>query len=379
MSLEDCVNNFYRTHHTPVSFSKSSLVLSSLKAQLRRSYARYSTSTFTPTGGTSILYDTIQHILNSDLNVMQYDNDTDRVEKGILPYVLNSETPLDPLSGAHTKPWFINNKTSRSIIVPTHPIEYKSSYPIDGDWRDYRPFRMVNNDSQALSLTLVLGKLDYRRDPPDLVCFTFDVVAATLQYLYLKRTDGIELSTYVYQYLVYPALLIDNINNWLFRQYKYWLSEGNVDYANLDQCDSFVVDISGITGFQSEVSHYVSEHRTSSAGVDGLCGNLPLVKYDTVRDALDELLLTVRIIRDPRHYLLRIITLLPHLELILAGCSTRMQSGEVQDFITKLRHDLYTSRKVVSAKSFNDPYLSKYANRILEKVFVQTDFLYDMM
>lgn len=129
-----------------------------------------------------------------------------------------------------------NQNNTQEILVPVSSVDPLTDLPMNqgwSEWQKYKPVRIVDHDSQELSLNLYQDQIIFKQDYPTRIVITIDVVALVLQYINFVKQDT--LGTYQVEYLhknVIVHLLSDLQNIWLGNTYHKLVTTQDLDSLN---------------------------------------------------------------------------------------------------------------------------------------------------
>ena len=380
MQLQRSLDLFYRDQASPLLLTKRYQVLRGLSLQAETTRQRQ--WDFNTVNGLAIvmLGDTLKQIFASPLNPQQYETDADRYTLGLVPQLEDRQLMYDPVLGrAPTVDWFFTNKKSRSIILPVGAEHVFETYPMDQDWSNYRPFRMVDNNTRTLCLNFAGAQLNYREGAPTLTTFTWDIAASALQYLALNKVSPISIETYVHRYLLLPALIDDNINLWLLGEYTAWIAGDNPVYADIDFGEVLTYRPTGIDQLKREVLELVGTFKHSSAAPQRLADGLPLLGGMEVSEWY-QILRKQAVLEDGNNfegvYFLRSRRFFL-LALYLCGLNPRMPDSAT--YLRMVHRDVRYFKQMSPVSSIKDPVLKAKLARMLENFYMEVDYLFDML
>lgn len=129
--------------------------------------------------------------------------------------------------GSRVKTDFIRNEMGgvcKEWMFAVAPNDPYTTYPFGKDWsvwKSARPLRLHDIDSTELSFHYFYGQLSFRRIPAHRAVFTLDASLLVMQYLsYLRSNEEkIDVSDYLYRYVILPTLAIDSLDIWLLKLY----------------------------------------------------------------------------------------------------------------------------------------------------------------
>lgn len=114
------------------------------------------------------------------------------------------------------------------IIIPAKCIDPIKQLPLDKGWSKWSnvyPLRLVETDSNELTLHIYQDKIRYNKQPPTIMVYTLDVAALFLKRVnYLReviagRLPQMTVEDYIHKHVVVDALLNDLQTLWLRNQY----------------------------------------------------------------------------------------------------------------------------------------------------------------
>lgn len=239
MYLDREIHHLFQPSSSPRIPTKIRMVISNLNHQIDQTKDRlpYSGTTFTT--GYSILLNSITRGMDDDFYKQR--TDLDRLYN-VLEFqrtYITRDFDSSGGGGLPHKKCFINSPGCREFIFSVKPRDMIKSYPLDKGpdaWKSYRPFRLVDHDSSDFTLNITTGLLNFKRNLPRFALFTYDPVAAILQYNALK--DKISIEHYIYSYLIIPALTLDNIRLWMLGNYSQWFLSRSRSYNDIPMVTS---------------------------------------------------------------------------------------------------------------------------------------------
>lgn len=179
---------------------------------------------------------------------------------------------------------FIDSSSCKEFIFSVVPRDCGKSYPLDkGEtaWKRYRAFRMIDHDTSDQSLNISSGLLHYKHNPPHFAIFTFDPVAAILQYSNLKH--AVSLEDYIHQYLIMPALTLDNQRLWLMGIYSEWFSTRSRSYVDIPMVTTNYSRIpSNLDNALRDISSLIDNSRNNNIGMARLLSSFPLPYHTNI-------------------------------------------------------------------------------------------------
>lgn len=112
---------------------------------------------------------------------------------------------------------------TEEFFIPVSCQDPFTDLPFDQGWdawRNVRPLRMVDNDSQELTFATYQDQIVFSKQPPKRVVFTIDVVALVLQHVaFLRESEqAISEADYFHRYVL-VSLLQDLQDLWLANIY----------------------------------------------------------------------------------------------------------------------------------------------------------------
>lgn len=278
--------------------TKMNTVIRSLNSEIVRANTKLSVYNGYYTPGFSMLANAMVRGFTDEFK--QADNDVDRLFGSLELQRISITRSFDSSAGGGLphKRYFTSTKICKEFIFSVSPRNLRTDYPLDkgaDGWRHYRPFRLIDIDSPDYTLHITAGLLHHSRNLPRFAIFTFDPVAAILQYTALK--GEVSLKQYIHQYLIMPAFTVDNLRLWLLGNYAEWFSARTRSYNDIPMItsdygriplmlDSAMSDIAGIID-SSTISH-IGVNRLLSALPLPIATNIP--RYATMlyeRSSLD--------------------------------------------------------------------------------------------
>lgn len=120
-----------------------------------------------------------------------------------------------------------NEATPYQYILPVQCVDPLVDMPMGRDWMAWKmmkPFRVGMIKTDQLSFFAYLDILFYQRQPPKIAVYTLNIEMLALMYVsYLESVKSNPpkdpLGQFLHSYVVYPALLRDNVNLWLRNRY----------------------------------------------------------------------------------------------------------------------------------------------------------------
>lgn len=255
-------------------------VLFNINSQIHRANLKLSKYNGYHTPGFTMLLNCIYRGVTSGLE--DYPNDFTKLYEyleAIRSSLSRSFASTGGGGAAHSK-YFIYSKLCKEYIFSVEPRNLADSYPIDKGkdaWKRYRAFRMVDIDSNDFTLNISSGLLAFTKHLPKFAMFTFDPVAAILQYYNLK--DEVSLEQYVHQYLIMPALTLDYIRLWMLGNYSQWFVSRSRDYRDIPMITSSYAQIPvSLDSAMKDIGDLIDEG--GHLGVSKILSSLPL-PYNT--------------------------------------------------------------------------------------------------
>lgn len=276
---------------------KLKTVIQNLNAQIIRANQKQSTYNGYHTPGFTMLVNCVYR--GATNGVDKFDSDFSKLYEWLEPQRGNISRSFASTGGggnSYSK-YFIYSRVCKEYIFSVEPRGLINNYPLDKGkdaWKRYRAFRMVDVDSNDFTLNVSSGLLNFTRHQPKFCIFTFDPIAAILQYINLK--DEVSVADYVHKYLVMPALTLDYIRLWLLGNYNQWFTSRSRDFRDVPMItssyaliptnlDNAMRDVSGLI----DSSNHMGVHRLLSSLV--LPYNTNISKYANTlynRSSLDE-------------------------------------------------------------------------------------------
>ena len=207
----------------PKYYSKITGYVQTLSQEYRYTLHRYARIPPEETLGVRMLMSFIQRFHTDE--AMKLPSDFKRYRECVEPRLEGITHSFDPVqTGIYHMPWFVNPASKcQELTFPVSSGSPYSDYPFSRGWDAWskcRPFRLVSITTQELTFHAYLDLLTYRNDSPSRAVFTLDVgMLAMMYWSYLDSGGSEPLAHFLHHYVVYPALLEDNIQLWIRDRY----------------------------------------------------------------------------------------------------------------------------------------------------------------
>lgn len=379
MYLDTEFHRLFASSSSPRISVRMRPVLDFLDNQLRRLKIRQQTYSGYETLGFRLLLNIVFRGMSDEL--AECNTDFERLYD-VLNFQRDSLTRTFDSSnggGHHGRKGFINSPSCKEYIFSVVPRDPRREYPLDKGkeaWRSYRPFRMIDHDSGDHTLNIASGLLHFTRDIPHFAIFTFDPVAAILQYANLQ--DEMNIAQYVHEYLILPALTLDNQRLWLMGVYSEWFNSRSRTYTDIPMVTTNYSHIPlNINRALQEIGDIIDSSRTGNVGVQRLLSSLVL-PYDTTISKYATVLYNRSSVDDVGEYQWGTFMIYRRmLDIAMRVLSLTVNSRDSQVDIYRLKRvsDLMQSARLSSA--IHDAYTKQFVSQSINTLHMQITNLYD--
>lgn len=258
--LDRAMSVYFDANTTPIYMAKMQGYINTLNIRRIEISGRYTPMVGTESQGVVLL----RHILAfADIpDLLSYDNDFDRLVKGLLPIQTDLERIIDPVTtGIIRDSLFVSRQMGNrtiEILIPVKMEDYLKQLPLEkgwSEWQKLRPLRLVDVDSNELTFNTYKDQISFKKSPPKRAVFTVDVIALCLQYAkYVELNEGtspIPIPEYLHRYVFSEGVMEDLQNLWLRNRYLHIIShpiEKAFDASEIT--DSIYHNIYGYLGLQ---------------------------------------------------------------------------------------------------------------------------------
>lgn len=167
---------------------------------------------------------------------------------GIAPYTEDFNRMFNAVTLSHgVNSHFIRNETQgikcKEYLLAVSTTDPLMDFPFGqgwDSWKDLRPLRLVNVDSNELTFHTFYDQLSFRNQPAIRAVITIDSGLLVMQYLkYLeyaeqKNLPEISVAEYLHTYVVIPSLQKDALSLWLLKVYTRILRVDTGIYSPMD-------------------------------------------------------------------------------------------------------------------------------------------------
>lgn len=276
-SILSVSNNF-------TTLTKMRTVIQNIDQQINRACIKSNNYNGYTTNGYVLLYNTIVRGMSSGLS--KCNSDKDRLY-GYLESQrrsLSDSFDSSATGGISSSRLFIASRSCREYIFSVEPRDPDIDYPLDKGkeaWKHYRALRYVDSDCDDFTLYITGGLLHPHKANPRFAIFTFDPIAAILQYNALK--DDMSLPDYIHRYLIMPALTLDNIRLWLMGVYSQWFISRSRRYTDIPMVTSSYIHIPlMLDNALKDVADLLDSARSNSVNVNSILTSLSLPRNSNI-------------------------------------------------------------------------------------------------
>ena len=217
------------TATSPKIITRLENYLSTLRVRQLQMISRAIGMPGTNSGGARVM---VQILGDADVKWLNngWSNDMDRLQFGLLDKLTGLERLFTPyISGQSLTALFVD-RTHRcaEFFVPVRMRNPVTGYPQTGRWQEwqmYRPFHVVDIDSDELTFETHADRIRFVRNPPTRLVYTLDVAGLILQYACYRRTynpnqpEMLSIGDYLHRYVITEALVDDLTSLWLLQRY----------------------------------------------------------------------------------------------------------------------------------------------------------------
>lgn len=282
--------------------------------------------------------------------------------------------------GGHSgRKFFISSPSCKEYIFSVVPRDPRREYPLDKGadaWKSYRPFRMIDHDSGDHTLNITSGLLHFTRDIPHFSLFTFDPVAAILQYANLQ--NEMDITQYVHEYLILPALTVDNQRLWLMGVYSEYFNYRSRSYVDIPMVTTNYSHIPlNINRALQEIGDIIDSSRTGNVGVQRLLSSLVLPRSTTIPQYATTLYERSSVDDVTEYQWGTFMIYRRMLDVAVRALSVTINSRDTQQSIYQLRRLMNLMASARISSPIHDAYTKTFVQQSINTLQLQVDNLYD--
>lgn len=225
----------------------------------------------TNSGGARVMTQVLADADVANLN-RSWTRDSDRWQYSLSDRLSTLERLFTPMiGGLSAAPLFVDHSVRcAEFFIPVRPrdsIVRLTQTASWADWQFYRPFRVVDVDSDELTFETHADRIRFVRRPPTRLVYTLDVAGLVLQYASYVREHSVNspttlsLGDYLHRYVITEALVEDLTALWLLHRYN----------AILQNTDT-KIDLRGVIGDSARHGVYGQIGQTLSAALEDVRG-----------------------------------------------------------------------------------------------------------